>query len=229
MRTCPLCSKSIAVGASTINFITNEEKTIACCTMCGNYIKIASESNNLTSVREAFSYLSALEGQTENDEAENFLQEVVVECAAFLSQQNHPTPSNNPAKYCSECGKPMNVQDTTCPSCGYSESYSAQSDETISTDTVAPIEKEKKKNSTRIVRVIAFCIMAISILISFETAADLIAKGGDGISTITSVGGRTLDEAYYYELGFIYEGYALIVKAVGRVFAALLVWVGVKK
>ena len=32
----------------------------------------------------------------------------------------------------------------------------------------------------------------------------MIARGGKGISQIESVGGKTLEEAYYYQLGFVY-------------------------
>lgn len=129
----------------------------------------------------------------------------------------------------------MNMQDIVCPSCGYSELAPVQPVQPVqpvkpaSANHAAPVQAGQTKNTARVVRIIAFAIMAVSILISFEIAGNLIAKGGDGISSITSVGGRTLEEAYYYELGFIYEGYALIVKSVGRVFAALLLWAGVKK
>ena len=44
----------------------------------------------------------------------------------------------------------------------------------------------------------------------FFMAASSIADGGSEIMQIQSVGGKTLEEAYYAELGTIYSGYAMI-------------------
>ena len=38
-----------------------------------------------------------------------------------------------------------------------------------------------------------------------------------------------MEEAYYLELGTIYKGYALAVRTFGRVTAAVLAWMGIKK
>lgn len=84
-------------------------------------------------------------------------------------------------------------------------------------------------NSGRIVKAVVFLAFALVVLFSFETAADLIARGGEGISDIESVGGKTLEEAYYYQLGFVYEGYALVVRTLGRVLAVILTHMGARK
>lgn len=90
-------------------------------------------------------------------------------------------------------------------------------------------KKMSNWNGERIVKAVVFLAFALVVLFSFETAADLIARGGEGISDIESVGGKTLEEAYYYQLGFVYEGYALVVRTLGRVLAVILAHMGAKK
>ena len=62
----------------------------------------------------------------------------------------------------------------------------------------------------------------------FFIAASNIVAGGNEIMQIRSVGGKTLEEAYYNELGSIYVGYAMISRALGIFFASVLVWLGLK-
>lgn len=71
-------------------------------------------------------------------------------------------------------------------------------------------------------------MLAVVVLIMFFIAAAKIYYGGNEIHQIDSVGGETLEEAYYYELGSIYGGYALISCALGIFFSSVLVWLGIK-
>ena len=80
-----------------------------------------------------------------------------------------------------------------------------------------------------LIKKIAIIAFAVFVLISFERAGSLIARGGANIGDIRSVGGKTMEEAYYLELGTIYKGYALAVRTFGRVTAAVLAWMGIKK
>lgn len=63
-------------------------------------------------------------------------------------------------------------------------------------------------------------ILAILVfIISVISAYFLLGKN---IGVISSVGGRTLQEAYYYGLGFIYKGFSLFVLASGVFFSSVL-------
>ena len=63
----------------------------------------------------------------------------------------------------------------------------------------------------------------------FFIAAGTISECGNQIMQIQSVGGRTLEEAYYAEVGIIYTAYATIVRACGIFFASILAWFGLKE
>ena len=76
-----------------------------------------------------------------------------------------------------------------------------------------------KKSRTRI---IAHIFSGICILIMFFISASKISDAGRNISRISSVGGKTLEEAYYTEVGEAYNGYALALRAFG-IFALILI------
>jgi threonine/homoserine/homoserine lactone efflux protein len=63
----------------------------------------------------------------------------------------------------------------------------------------------------------------------FWIAASKVAKGGVDIMSIESVGGQTLDEAYYFALGSVYDGYTLMIQALGVFCASVLIWLGLRK
>ena len=47
--------------------------------------------------------------------------------------------------------------------------------------------------------------------------------------SIESVGGKTLEEAYYHDLGYIYEGYCVAVRAIGAFCSSVLLLFGVSR
>jgi len=79
------------------------------------------------------------------------------------------------------------------------------------------------------IKVFIFPILGIVVLVMCFMAANSISNGGAQIMRITSQGGRTLEEAYYRQLGGIYSGYANVVRAIGISLASFLVWLGLKK
>lgn len=66
-------------------------------------------------------------------------------------------------------------------------------------------------------KVLATLVFIISII-----AASFLFMGGKDIGMISSIGGRTLQEAYYYGLGFVYKGLSLFVLASGIFFSSVL-------
>lgn len=134
--------------------------------------------------------------------------------------------------FCPKCGKDVGEGIQTCPSCGLDFSTMSSKPNVVNDvqsqryDTpVVP----KQENGRNTIVMIAFLGLAVVVLIMFFMAASSIANGGSEIMQIQSVGGQTLDEAYYFELGGIYTGYAMISRALGIFFASVLVWLGIKK
>ena len=76
---------------------------------------------------------------------------------------------------------------------------------------------------------IASCVIALVLLIMFFSAANSIKTGGLEIMSIESVGGKTLEEAYYQNLGYIYEGYCVLVKALGIFCSSILLFFGASR
>lgn len=73
---------------------------------------------------------------------------------------------------------------------------------------------------------VLFIIMSIVVLVMFFIAAGSVADGGHEIGLIRSVGGKTMEEAYYEELGKVYEGCAMALRAAGFFFSSVLLWMG---
>lgn len=76
---------------------------------------------------------------------------------------------------------------------------------------------------------VASLAVSIVLLIMFFSAADSIKAGGLDIMRIQSVGGRTLEEAYYHGLGYIYEGYCVATRAIGVFCSSMLLLFGASR
>ena len=76
---------------------------------------------------------------------------------------------------------------------------------------------------------IASCVIALVLLIMFFSAVNSIKIGGLEIMSIESVGGKTLEEAYYQNLGYVYEGYCVVVKALGVFCSSILLFFGASR
>lgn len=133
--------------------------------------------------------------------------------------------------FCPKCGTVIEEGVNVCPNCGLDITTVDQASKAMVTPTVAipatPISESAKKVGSPVIKFVYFGLAAV-VLIMFFIAAGNIVSGGNEIMQIQSVGGRTLEEAYYYELGSIYAGYAMISRALGIFFASVLVWLGLK-
>lgn len=133
--------------------------------------------------------------------------------------------------FCPKCGTTIDEGVNLCPNCGLDITMVDQDLKPAITTTVAiPVaatSEPAKKAGNPVVKFVYFGLAAV-ILIMFFIAASNIVSGGNEIMQIQSVGGKTLEEAYYYELGSIYAGYAMISRALGIFFASVLVWLGLK-
>lgn len=133
---------------------------------------------------------------------------------------------------CSSCNSENKEDDLFCLKCGspLREMETFKEDSTLKEDA-----KEVSAlsitdiSSNQMVKTIAFSVLAVVVLIMSFIAASKISSAGLEIMSIESVGGKTLEEAYYQGLGGIYSGYAIIVRTIGIFFASVLVWLGLKR
>ena len=120
--------------------------------------------------------------------------------------------------FCPKCGKEM--RGTACDYCGYGSVRTVPSSTTRR--KAPPLQIDLPK-------LIILTVIAIVVLILFLNAANTIAYRGYEITQIESVGGQTLDEAYYLQIGNMYAGFAVAIRAFGIFCAAVLVALGYKK
>lgn len=158
--------------------------------------------------------------------------------------------------FCPKCGNEIKDNSTVCDKCNFNIKTNQQLEDikyiekenqnTMNTNIDKneqlselkkidnhPLAVEKlhksSDNKMNIVKAILFSLIAIFILVMSFIAARQIAQGGLKIMDIQSVGGKTLEEAYYSSLGDVYQGYATVVRIIGMFFASVLVWLGLKK
>lgn len=136
--------------------------------------------------------------------------------------------------YCPICGLENSDENKKCTNCEhvFLEEKMIENEETPSVDEGAVNsgivnEGMSAPNitqglSTNKITAIAIWGIAIIILILSFVAAGNVVSGGVNISEIESVGGKTLEEAYYQELGMVYKGYAGIIRCIGLFMAAVL-------
>lgn len=135
--------------------------------------------------------------------------------------------------FCPYCGTEMSENAKTCPTCHME--VAKEQIETSEVRTAPSVELEQKKTRKwpyvlfRLIKLAAFCVLAAYIYQEFQSAAASISRGGRNISYIQSVGGKTLEEAYYAELGHVYSGYATITRALGCAISGILVGIGLTK
>ena len=141
--------------------------------------------------------------------------------------------------YCPKCGKEIADNSMTCPFCGFDfstvDSDINKSESEVSFASEIPQDQTKLQAQSKQVKrvfnakLLVFCVLALIIVIMSFMAASNISNGGYQIMQIKSVGGQTLEEAYYQQLGSIYSGYAMFVRACGIFFASVLVGFGLNK
>lgn len=134
--------------------------------------------------------------------------------------------------FCPKCGAAFEDGNLKCEKCGYevvSTPEAVDHSEPPSQNS-APLDTEKLKASLKKFSVpqIVLFVMAALIFIMSLYAAGRVVSGGMSIGSIESVGGRTLEEAYYQALGTVYAGYAAAIRAMGFFFASVLAYLGYK-
>lgn len=91
-------------------------------------------------------------------------------------------------------------------------------------EIIEEVEEKKSGNGSKAI----YWILAILVLILSLYASFKIGAAGAEIGSIRSVGGKTLEEAYYQELGNVYKGFSVMTSVIGIFFSAVLVKLGKK-
>lgn len=122
--------------------------------------------------------------------------------------------------FCPKCGGKLASFDEECGSCG---------------NKMATIPTTSSRNSSvstpsdnNTMKIVGYTLAVIVFLFTFY-AAHSISEAGTAISEIKSVGGQTLEEAYYFELGGIYSGFANMARATGVFFSSVIVLISNKR
>lgn len=138
--------------------------------------------------------------------------------------------------FCPKCGTALAEGSRKCDHCGFAFAEEVPT-ETVTSDAqqpkmpeeapaqaAAPEHRAAKKLPVNIV----FYVLAALVLIMSLYAARCVISGGLEIGSIESVGGKTLEEAYYQSLGTVFAGYAAMIRATGIFFASILAYIGLK-
>lgn len=126
--------------------------------------------------------------------------------------------------YCEKCGSQIEDNIEKCPKCGHEikKEYLENDRNNIKRFDLKKVIQFIRRNLKYI-----YYILAVLVFFMFIEAASNISEYGINISNIESIGGKTLEEAYYSELGGIYAGYATVVRGIGIFLSSILVWLGV--
>ncbi len=142
--------------------------------------------------------------------------------------------------YCPKCGCENQSDAKQCENCGFvfhiEEELKPQKIElpesVIINENIAEILAKKTEPKVRIemrpyvpkekiLGVILFGIAAFVFVLSLVGAISIF-YGGAEIAEIQSVGGKTLEEAYYYRIQSVYNGYGFLVLTLGIFCSAVL-------
>lgn len=130
--------------------------------------------------------------------------------------------------FCPKCGTEIDFTAQTCPQCGAEipDNTTVVADSEKNAQAPAPTPSTSLKSRSYL-KIIYFALAVIVLFFSFS-AASSISSAGLNIASIESVGGKTLEEAYYQYSGELYLGYAAMVRTTGIFFAAVLAYLGIK-
>ena len=133
--------------------------------------------------------------------------------------------------FCPRCGKPAEMGEVICSNCGlnFAEMNSGTGVDleksNASTDIQLIVERISKLN----VKMIILTLFALTALTLSFIAASKISGSGSQMLLLRTSAGNTTNEVYYREMGSIYIGFAMFIRACGVFFFSVLVSLGLKK
>jgi hypothetical protein len=137
--------------------------------------------------------------------------------------------------FCPRCGKQVAREERICSNCGLNleitnpnidKAYISNGFEESPHPT--DLQLIIQRISTWNFRLIVFSVIALTVLVLSFIAAYKISGSADQIMKIRTTGGQTLNEVYDREMGNIYAGFAMFIRACGIFFSFVLVELGLK-
>lgn len=139
--------------------------------------------------------------------------------------------------FCPKCGAALTDESPKCERCGYERTDPPAGKDPVPTapeltQALSSAGSKAQKilaffRNSPLLRLVFFALALLVLILSLH-AAHCVATGGAYIASIESVGGKTLEEAYYQYLGTVYAGYAAMIRAAGLFFASVLAYIGRK-
>ena len=135
--------------------------------------------------------------------------------------------------YCLKCGKELKDGANICDCCGAQipNRSTAYGFNNSKNEIISEVDINQKKQKTdaksKPIRIIFFSLSVVVFVLAFISAG-FVSSGGLDIASIQSVGGKTLEEAYYQYSGAVYSGYAMFIRTAGVFFSAVLAYFGMK-
>jgi len=130
--------------------------------------------------------------------------------------------------FCPRCGKPAEIGEGICSNCGLNLQAINPAANAGSEDPQSDIQIIIERLSTLNIKMIIIDIFAITVLILSFMAAYQISNAGGQIMQIRTSAGQTLNEVYDRQMGNVYVGFALFVRACGIFFFSVLISLGFK-
>lgn len=133
---------------------------------------------------------------------------------------------------CPRCGKPIDSGVPVCPNCGLSLSPPSNSEDKAYSMISYP--QPTAGSALKIllnkvnVRLVCFCLLAAAVLVLCFWSANSIASAARQMQQIRTSDGHTVSEVFDRDLGQVYGGLAMFVRACGVFFTGALVWFGLK-
>lgn len=133
---------------------------------------------------------------------------------------------------CPRCGRPIDDGTFVCPNCGLN--LSAPSNSAEKPYSMVNYQEPTARSALKIllnkgnVRLVCFGLLAAAVLVLCFWSANSIASASNQMQQIRTSDGRTVGEVFDRELGQVYGGLAMFVRACGVFFTGALIRFGLK-
>ena len=144
--------------------------------------------------------------------------------------------------FCPKCGAQNTDTNMMCENCNYllQEASVREEPEVIVSKEIISVKEESNpqdhsqkkydQDSISKKKLLGFLFIGVAVLVLLLSviSAILLFIGGSEIAQIQSVGGKTLDEAYYYRLQYVYHGFGVFVLSMGIFMSSVLTYLGIQ-
>ena len=127
---------------------------------------------------------------------------------------------------CSKCGNELNDKDEFCTKCG--EKIKMKEKNVISKEKTNVSDINKKPNKNIVILKVVIFILALVVVIMFFNGAESVKQSSSSMLNLRSVGGKSVDEAYYQYYGTFLGGLSTAIKGLGITCGVIILYIGSK-